>query len=87
MTHIQRVVEKFTGPLQGLGLSLCIVTRCYDENYWEETLRGAACLYVEEIDAESQIVRNAWPVYVWPNGRLMLALRMPESVRSIFVKE
>ena len=87
MTHIQNALDKFTGPLQGLGLSLCVITRYYDENYWDESLRGAACLYVEEIDIESQVVRNAWPVYVWPDGRLLLRTTMPEAICAILEKD
>lgn len=86
MSHIQNVLEKFTEPLRGLGLSLCIITRCYDESYWEEELRGAACLYVEEVDIESQVVRNAWPVYVWPDGRMQISEKMPLEVRTALEK-
>ena len=85
-THIQDVLDKFTEPLRILGLNLCVITLCYDENYWDETLRGAACLYVEETDIESQIVRNAWPVYVWPDGRMMIPSAMPAEFRSVLEK-
>jgi hypothetical protein len=86
MTHIQNVLDKFMEPLRCIGLSLCIITRCYDENYWDEALRGAACLYVEDLDVESQIVRNAWPIYVWPDGRTMIPSATPAEIRAVLEK-
>jgi hypothetical protein len=80
MEQLQKnVIERLTA----LGLTLVTITCRYDDNYWDESLRGAACLYVEEM-ANETIVSNAWPVYVWPDGRVLLSPSMPAAVRAVF---
>jgi hypothetical protein len=67
--------------LQAAGLTLTIVTYRYADDHWDEAVRGAACIYVEKPTLTAAV--DAWSVYLWDDGRMVLSAAMPDDVRAV----
>lgn len=67
--------------LQAAGMTHSVIARRYADDHWDEAVRGAACIYVEK--PTNTVAVEAWSVYLWADGRMVLSAAMPADIRAI----
>ncbi len=68
--------------LRPLNMGLEIICYRYADDYWDEALRGAGCIYIVKCTEYEGVYSDSWPVYFMADGSWSVSKGLPAEAAA-----